>query len=381
MQTKISIPEHSCSPGMSAQFDGKRFTRQHDPDSWWVSSGQSEALSLDESMLIFGANPPHIVTQQMRDAYGSLTTSSIPWMQAIGKERYLSLVKRAHSTVDKWLQSETVCRYIDTHLSCRKMLMSLSPAAIDEREFESRRKSPSVESFLPVSGKLATVPKYSQATQTGRLKVIDGPRILTISKQDRKVISSRFSGGRILQVDYVSLEPRVALYTAGVNPGGEDVYEWISKTVGGGHSRSKVKVPTLSVLYGQGSRNDDPVSSSIRESIKKIFKVDELFERLKSDGNRNGFGRPLEECEDRLLIPHYTQSTAVDVALLGFSSLLLDLGKHVGSGIVPIFVLHDALILDVAPEMYEFLSRRVKEGVIVSPLGRFPLSLGPIWDE
>jgi hypothetical protein len=302
-------------------------------------------------------------------------------MKALGKERYLSIVKSAHRTVDEWLQDDATKRYIDTHITCRNLLMSLKPASIDTREFEVRRKSPSVESFAPVTGNFAVVTRYSQATQTGRLKVTDGPKILTISKSDRRVISSRFSGGRILQVDYVSLEPRVALYTAGVKPGGEDVYEWIAKSIGGGHSRSKVKVPTLSVLYGQGSKNDDPVSSSIREEVKRVFKIDELMQRLRTEGNTNGFGRPLEDCEDRLLIPHYTQSTAVDVALLGFNTLMQDLGSHVGNGIVPIFVLHDALILDVSPELYGHLRNRVSMGVDVSPLGRFPLSLGPIWDE
>jgi hypothetical protein len=366
---------------MSVQFDGKRFSKTHDPESWWMESGQNETRSLDESMSLFGRTPPSIVSQGQRDAYGSLTSSEIPWMQAIGKEKYLSVVKSAHSSVVDWLQDESTKKYVDTHIKCRSLLMSLEPASIDAREFEARRKSPSVESFIPTSGRFAAVPRYSQVTQTGRLKVIDGPKILTISKADRRVISSRFSGGRILQVDYVSLEPRVALYTAGVKPDGEDVYDWISRSIGGGHSRSKVKVPTLSVLYGQGSKNDDPVSSSIREEVKRVFKIDELMQRLRSEGNTNGFGRPLEDCEDRLLIPHYTQSTAVDVALLGFNTLIQELGSHVGNGIVPIFVLHDALILDVSPELYGHLRNRVSMGVEVSPLGRFPLSLGPIWDE
>jgi hypothetical protein len=238
-----------------------------------------------------------------------------------------------------------------------------------------------VESFAPGSGGYAQVPKYSHATQTGRLKVVEGPKILTVSKPDRRVISSRFSGGRILQVDFVSLEPRVALYTAGQDPGAGDVYEWIASSIGMGLTRSKVKVPTLSVLYGQSARNDDLVSSTIREKIQSLFKIQEMKERIASGKFSNGFGRPLETVEDRLLISHYTQSTAVDVALLGFRKLLESFGSHSGVGIVPIFVLHDALILDVSPEIYGFLKGKVDEGVIVDRLGHFPLSLGPIWDE
>jgi len=321
------------------------------------------------------------VRQQDRDAYSSLTSSEIPWIQALGKDRFLKLATNAHTQVKNWLEDEVTRGYIETHIRERELLGMLRPTRIDIREFESRRKSPSVESFEPDSSGFAKPVRYSHATQTGRLKVVDGPKILTISKQDRKVIRSRFSDGRILQVDFVSLEPRVALYSVGENPGKEDVYEWIAKSVGSGLTRSKVKVPTLSVLYGQSARNDDAVSSSIHEKIRSLFKVNELQERMSGGTFFNGYGRPLEKVEDRLLISHYVQSTAVDVALLGFRKILEGLGDHVGKGVIPLFILHDALILDVSPEMYGHLKSMIDAGVVLDSLGHFPLSLGPIWDE
>ena len=332
-------------------------------------------------MPIFGHESPQLVRQQDRDAYSSLTPSAIPWIHALGKDKFLKLATQAHGHVSKWLEDEATQAYIASHLREREMLGKLQPTRIDTREFEARRKSPSVESFEPDSQGFTRPIRYSHATQTGRLKVVDGPKILTIAKQDRKVIRSRFSDGRILQVDFVSLEPRVALYSVGQDPGGEDVYEWIAKSVGTGLTRSKVKVPTLSVLYGQSARNDDAVSSSIREKIKALFKVSELQERVGSGSFVNGYGRPLEKVEDRLVISHYTQSTAVDVALLGFHRILNDLGSYVGKEVIPLFVLHDALILDVSPEIYGHLKGLVEAGVNVEPLGHFPLSLGPIWDE
>lgn len=379
MQLSVSIGHSSCGIDGGVSFDGNRFHRSHPKETWWIDPGSRQVRDLSEVMPAFGVQPPSIVSQAQRSAFESLTCSPVPWLQALGKDRYLSAAKRAWNDVNKWINENP--EYVEFLLREREVLCSLSPAMIDIREFESRRNSPSVESFAPGSGGYSQVPKYSHATQTGRLKVVEGPKILTVSKPDRRVISSRFSGGRILQVDFVSLEPRVALYTAGQDPGAGDVYEWIASSIGMGLTRSKVKVPTLSVLYGQSARNDDSVSSTIREKIQSLFKIHEMKERIASGKFSNGFGRPLETVEDRLLISHYTQSTAVDVALLGFRNLLESLGLHVGAGIVPIFVLHDALILDVSPELYGFLKGKVDEGVIVDRLGHFPLSLGPIWDE
>jgi hypothetical protein len=381
MSVFISIPESSCGIQGGACFDGKKFLKSHNEDSWWIDPPNFVKRSINDSMPVFGRSPPQIITQSLKDAYSSVTSSSIPWISALGKDRFLKVVSRAYKETEAWLESDDVKDYMRFHLLEREVLSLLQSTKVDTREFESRKSSPSVESFRPNSSGYAPTVLYSQATSTGRLKVVEGPKILTISRQDRKVISSRFSDGRILQVDFVSLEPRVALYSVGQNPGSDDVYEWIARSVGSNLSRSKVKVPTLSILYGQAARNDDPVSSSLREKIGAIFRVNDLRERVTSGRFTNGYGRPLEQVEDRLVISHFVQSTAVDVALLGFRKLLADLSSNVGNGIVPIFVLHDALILDVSPEFYGLLKKRVEEGVNVDPLGHFPLSLGPIWDE
>lgn len=362
-------------------FNGQRFVRSHPRDSWWIDPPVFQVRNAADSMPIFGRQPSSIVSKGMYEAYGSLTSSEVPWIQAIGKDRFFRIVLKVYKEIDSWLQEEPVARYIETHLKEREVLSILEPAKIDIREFEKRKNSPSVDSFSPGVNGFSRNVRYSHATSTGRLKVTDGPKILTLAKQDRRVISSRFSDGRILQVDFVSLEPRVALYSVGQNPGGDDVYEWISRSIGSGLTRSKVKVPTLSVLYGQSHRNDDSVSSSIREKITSLFKIELLKERACSGGFKNGYGRPLEEVEDRLLISHFVQSTAVDVALLGFRKILKDMSSHVGGGIVPLFILHDALILDVSPDLYGFLKGVIDKGVEVDPLGHFPLSLGPIWDE
>jgi len=382
MKSSISISHQESGESGGISFDGKRFHKSHDNLSWWLRSEGFVTRNFEEIAPIFCHSSPVIVSQGMRESYAALTQSDVPWIRAIGKERFLEKVKSAYACVNKLIEDPNVEPYLSTLLLEREVLSLLQQTKIDAREFEKRRSSPSVESFAPNPSGFASAIRYSHLTSTGRLKVVEGPRILTISKQDRRVIASRFSDGRILQVDFVSLEPRVALYSVGQDPGRDDVYEWIAKSVDPTLARSKVKVPTLSILYGQSARNDDPVSSSLRERIGKLFKVDELRGLSSKNGSiRNGYGRPLEDVEDRLKISHYVQSTSVDVALLGFRNLLAGLGSHVGKGIVPIFVLHDALILDVSPELYRMLKEHVERGVDVEPLGHFPLSLGPIWDE
>lgn len=78
--------------------------------------------------------------------------------------------------------------------------------------------------------------------------------------------------------------------------------------------------------------------------------VDHLGERLAlcpaSGRIINRFGRPLQVDPEakNLFVNTYVQSTGVDVAMIGFNSIIEKLGKE---GVRPLFVLHDALILDV----------------------------------
>lgn len=62
---------------------------------------------------------------------------------------------------------------------------------------------------------------------------------------------------------------------------------------------------------------------------------------------------------------HYVQSTAVDVAMLGFLNILEyveELGKQ--EDIVPIFILHDALILDIHKNSFSLINGLCKLGSI-----------------
>jgi hypothetical protein len=118
--------------------------------------------------------------------------------------------------------------------------------------------------------------------------------------------------------------------------------------------------------------------NSIRK-VKDFFKINDIVRELKAEIKEHGnmfnfFGRRIKKTDDHRIISHYLQSTAVDVALLGFSSFVDDL-KELGA--LPLFVVHDALILDTSPEGFKLIQERVNRGVDINGLGNFPLKAKP----
>jgi hypothetical protein len=77
----------------------------------------------------------------------------------------------------------------------------------------------------------------------------------------------------------------------------------------------------------------------------------------------NAFGRRLADTTAR--ISHYVQSTAVDVACDGFMHLVESLPE-----IVPCFIIHDALVIDVHNDVLEDVKLACKDGLQVGIIGQ-----------
>ncbi len=79
--------------------------------------------------------------------------------------------------------------------------------------------------------------------------------------------------------------------------------------------------------------------------------------------------RPSWDQENKI-VNNYIQSTAVDIALSYFSELCekinLDLCK-------PIFIIHDALVLDVHKDYIDTCNNIIQAGYTCSQLGYFPV--------
>ena len=210
---------------------------------------------------------------------------------------------------------------------------------------------------------------YDQlATITGRLVVTHGPRIATLPKRYRNAIVSRYPGGKIYMLDFRSLEPRIILASAGITAD-LDIYDGVCRDVPG-ISRAQAKSLTIAMLYGAGEETLSQVSGlggeelfSVTKSLVDYFGLNDLRDRLNVEASTtnkitNRYGRPIFAGSDseRKLVNYYAQSTAVDCALLGFGQGIKLIHESKWK-IVPIYVIHDALMIDVHPQFVSYIEQ------------------------
>lgn len=324
-----------------------------------------------------------------------LAPDRVPWALALGRERFSSRLRTISQGIQDVLCDTEVQRYIETYRIGRKLLESLLRPAIDVDLLRSYRSadstsascSASLLSFSPDEpGRAPPIVYDSCRTSTGRLTVTSGPRVLTLAREHRDIIRSTL-GGSILEVDFVSLEPRFALHLGGVRPPA-DIYEDIrSRSGSSATSRRDIKLAVISALYGSslsglsetlGSR---AAAQDLVDEVSRLFQVERLAGSLRSHMSSHGgrlhnhFGRPLTEVapsdKDPILISHYVQSSCVDVALMGFTQLCQRV-KHLG--VRPIYVIHDAVLLDVPAGAESALREECQLGVDLET-GHFELGV------
>ena len=360
------------------------------PETSWSLGDPFAARSFEALLDVMGKQHPSAVPEEYERSMEGLARGRVPWPlvipQAVLGERIRSLA----SDLDEAL--EELGPYSEVMASSRRVLSKLRPCRVDLaalRVEQGKGATGALDTFEPGSDFMCQVPVYSHATATGRLTVKEGPRILTLQKEHRKILSSRFDGGSVMQVDFVSLEPRVLrLIANGSAP--IDIYSDVAERIGGGATRRQVKLATLKLLYGSSRAGvTEEVGSISSQSIKKLeeyFGLPSLRGRLGSELARTGsirsyWGRPLREAtEQHLLVSHYTQSTAVDVSLGGFGDLIETIESE-DLDVVPCYVLHDALLVDVHPSSMESLRSIVQRGLSVDGLGHFEISLSPAYLE
>lgn len=273
--------------------------------------------------------------------------------------------------------------YMNEFLEGRKLLMSLERPKIDYQSYSNEIKLSSsgsianLEKFQPDSSGYSKKTNYSQiGSVTGRVTAT-GPNILTLKKSHRKIFTSRFPKGRVLQIDLVSLEPRVALLILNKLPP-DDIYDHVSDRIFKRKiDRDTVKIITLCCLYGASAHSIAPKVGGLQKAkdclsqIERFFQIDQIDQSLRSEVSRHGFfknyyGRELLDSESR--VNHFIQSSSVDVALLGFSGLMRECKAQM-LNVIPLFVIHDALIVDVDSESISKFKELVSSGLKVPKIG------------
>lgn len=353
---------------MVVSSDGFTTLLKAPKDIWFLNGAfdPMKPLCLDSLLKLGGVDldirPPNKWTVAMNLVASG---SQVPWSQVMPSTEYKSFVKNIVKSIIGTIDTLPQDYYRNVWCPAGQLLMSLKAPRVDSSFYRDlvgsiERDSGALETFRPGPGGFLSPVVYDRfATRTGRLTVSAGPNILTLKKEYRKLLKSNFSDGVICSLDFSALEARIILAESGTVPVTDDLYGSLAQRLFQGKiSREIVKVAVISELYGSskhalggrlglaGRKLDEFV-----ETIHGYFKISDLRKRLKDEfiktgkiRNRHGRLLDLDDPQDHLFVNTYAQSTGVDVSLLGFKAVMDKLGTD---GIRPLFVLHDALILDV----------------------------------
>lgn len=305
---------------------------------------------------------------------------NIPWSLIIPKDQYIDSIKLFSNHIISLFNKSRKDYYKLIYPNTQFVISSLKPCKLNSRiwikyindnknETDYQNDKTILESFQQENNLLKPT-IYSRETKTGRFKVKSGPNILRLKKEQRNILKSRFDGGRLYYLDFRSLEPRTTLAINKVEDNIPiDIYKFIiDKFNITSIKREHIKQTILSQLFGASEEkvmNDlknhiDNPRDFIR-NITSFFGMEELKNNLIQQTNKNDrygfynhYGRWLD-CEDAkpyMFINYFIQSTAVDIALIGFSNIIKFIANSkYKNKIIPAFILHDALILDVSSDI------------------------------
>ena len=357
----------------------------------YVIGDMSSSRSVDPLLQLYNIEMPSIVDDKYVSSMRHVTSDEVPWQYVIPRKEYIRKFRNTVSKSKEAMKEVRENKYSDFFLSSNRIFHSLSSSAIDLQMLSDLIEANDVASLRSlkemVDESTLPPPTYSRiSTKTGRLTITSGPQILTLKKEFRRVFKSSFQGGSLFEIDFVSLEPRVALNLAAGNESQDDVYQSFIDKHALKITRETAKLAVLCALYGAGTSKltsvlkKDGSSLTARQLLSKIshfFGVQPLTKMLQEQSASgyitNYFGRPIEVDDNRgsMLINNFLQSTAADLAIEAFSEFAAD-KSFCG---IPLFIIHDALIIDVHPKDEPKLSSFVKKGFMHEQLGRFPLKL------
>lgn len=350
---------------------------------------------------------PNNYQKMMAQVLPASELNTVPWDKVIPAEKFEQLKLEHEAKINSTLNQigPDIEYYQNIYSKTKSVFEFLQPAKVDIVKYKLHNLNDENVLFLQNwkydSKGYLPVPEYSLCdTVTGRMKIKTGPNILLLPKKLRNIITSRFGKkGSIWYLDYTSLEPRVALSVKSYisssvligslphmklldlqisEPMPKDVYSLALKTLklSTEIDRDTIKQIVLSQIYGQSKSHTietlekykvrDP--DEVVEMVNEFFGIDNLrqfilegFQNNPGSFLRTFYGRHLtpEDGKPHALLNYYIQSTAVDVALLGFEKILryLEGVPDSLSLFVPIFFLHDAMILDVHQDVEHLIPK------------------------
>lgn len=353
------------------------------PDSANLIYGEPD---IQEISKVYNKHLPGFPLEPQRKALeavlGADKPREVPWAFVMSPKAFKRSVEALADELLSQFSQVDLSYYTNHYKKTQNIFKWLQPAKIDPRAWMVHSNDPELatphvfRTFEPDDQGFTSPVSYTKSeTKTGRLKVVSGPNILHLPKEQRNILASRWGKeGKVIQLDFRALEPRTVLFVNQLSPSlsgnppllglgapGEDIYQDVLHSLGiTDISRDKVKDVILSQLYGAGYEKIRSGLEGIRDpdgfigAVNELFGLDQLREKLVQEYESNNrefilsfYGRPLDtrEAKPYMLLNYFTQSTAVDVALYGFRNFLRAIQYN--NLIVPLFILHDALVLDV----------------------------------
>lgn len=368
------------------------------PNDTWHLSGHVKPESdwcLDTVMRLGGVtlnlDPPGKFASAMAIVTsGSNPNLPVPWQKVMPTKAHRAFVQGIIEQVAVAMAKVPVDYYRGTWVPGNAVIRSLRPAKVNEARFQQLVEAQvgniaAVKTFAPDYKGFASPVTYDRfGALTGRLTVTHGPSILTLKREYRDLLVPS-SDGCIVSIDFAALEVRVLLYEAGKACADADLYAMIARELG--YERKAVKGAVISELYGSSKHALGHVLGikgreldTFVKRIRTYFNTPALLKRIKAQFYATGhvinrYGRPvlIDEPQDHIFINYYAQSSGVDVTLLGFSQLVTRLATEC-PGVRPLYLLHDALILDV-PAQYLAAVQAIKAVTVPGYVQAFPLKV------
>ncbi len=356
------------------------------PDSDWCLD---TLLRLGSTKI--NVSPPSRFTAAMATFQsGSNVLPHVPWQKVMPASAHRAFVKGIIELVVEAMAKLPVSYYRNTWAPGNGVLRSLQLAKINATLFQQLIDAgvgniTAVKSFAPDYNGYASQIAYDRfGALTGRLTVINGPSILTLKREYRPLLISS-TDGIIMSIDFAALEVRVMLYEAGKSCQDPDLYEMIGSDLG--YDRKAVKGAVISELYGSSKymlgKTLGIEGAELERFVKRVkayFNTPELLKRIKKQFYETGhvinrYGRPvlIDDPLDHIFINYYAQSSGVDVSLMGFSNIVQSLAEKVPE-VRPLYVLHDALILDVPAKHVDHV-KSIRSVTVPGYVQAFPLKV------
>lgn len=330
--------------------------------------------------------------------YRSKRDIKIPWHH-IAPTRFSAVaIKRLVDDIRRVIDDTDVGYYRNVFCKQSVLFSSLKPARIDKKRLEIHISTERLEgvraSFLegfrpPADTDMLPIVRYNRiqsgdsGTKTGRLTVSDGPSYPTLNREYRDIICSRWKGGSIWYLDYSSLEPRTFQAHRGKDID-KNFYQDLASTLLGDSGRVQdAKAMFIRRFYGASHETMSVDGNSSLEQARRFarhvdedFGIREMTLQLQAEFTatgrvRNRFGRALmfeSDVKPHVLMNNWVQSTATDIALLGFAAICRGI-MRANVNIEPLAIIHDALIIDVHPASEKYIPILTKIGSRVPEAG------------